>query len=280
MISTHIYTIFELKLILQTTILDRNGKISQGKFKSLSSNIIDSIEYYTKNCSGKLTEKIYWILYDIVDYPKICYLESCNNKITKFKNGYPRKFCCYSCNSIYQLSQRENPFSGESGILLRKQGMLLKYGVDHNMKTKQSLEKRKNTYILNYGVDHPNKSFGIKSKIRLTSENNNIWLPKHKIEAFKLYRLEVNKITNKQPIQMLNYCELRGHSRAKSSYSLDHKFSVQAGFKNNIPPYIIGNICNLEFIPSKENSSKKEKCSISLEELMESFFSNSNSINP
>ena len=282
MTSTNIYnyTISELKNKLETTILDKNGNISQGKFKSLSLDIINNILIHTKKCNGKLTEKIYWILHDIIDYPKICDLASCNNKITTFKNGYHQKFCCYSCNSIYQLTQRKNPFAGDSGISLRKKGMILKYGVDHNMKTIQSLEKRKQSYISNYGVDHPNKSSIIKSKIRSTSEDRNIWLPKNQIEPFKLYKSEVTKVTNNQPIETLEYKDRRGHSRIKSSYSLDHKFSVQSGFIHNIPPYIIGNICNLEFIPSKENSSKRESCSISLDELLESFFNNLDSINP
>jgi hypothetical protein len=280
MTSSNIYTSLDLKSMLETTILDKNGNISQGKFKSLSLDIINSISIHTQECTGKLTERIYWILYDITDYPKMCDLESCDNKITTFKNGYHQKFCCYSCNATYQLTQHTNPFSGASGILLRKKGMLLKYGVEHNMKTEQSLEKRKKTYFSNYGVDHPNKSPEIKSKIRSTSESKNIWLPKSEMEPFKLYRSEVNRVTNKQPIETLAYKNQRGHSRVKSSYSLDHKFSVQAGFKNNIPPYIIGNICNLEFIPSKDNSSKREACSISLDELLESFFDKFTTINP
>jgi len=280
MTSKDIYTYLDLKSILETTILDKNGNITQGKFKSLSLDIIDSISIHTKKCTGKLTERIYWILYDIIDYPKTCDLESCDNKIITFKNGYHQKFCCYSCNSKYQLTQHKNPFSGESGILLRKKGMLLKYGVDHNMKTEQSLEKRKETYFSNYGVDHPNKSPKIKAKVRSTSEKNNIWLPKNEMDQFKLYRLEVDKITNKQQIKTLKYENLRGFASIKGSYSLDHKFSVQAGFKNNIPPYIIGNICNLEFILGVENSSKREKCSISLDELLESFFYINNTIAP
>jgi hypothetical protein len=148
------------------------------------------------------------------------------------------------------------------------------------MKTEQSLEKRKKTYFSNYGADHPNKSPKIKAKIRSTSEKNNIWLSKSEMNPFKLYRLEVSKVTNKQQIKTLKNENLRGNASKKGSYSLDHKFSVQAGFINNIPPYIIGNICNLEFILFTENSSKREKCSISLDELLESFFYNNNTITP
>lgn len=49
-------------------------------------------------------------------------------------------------------------------------------------------------------------------------------------------------------------------------------FSVLEGFKNNIPPYIISDKCNLEIIPRYDNLSKGCDCSITKEELMNKFF--------
>jgi hypothetical protein len=63
----------------------------------------------------------------------------------------------------------------------------------------------------------------------------------------------------------------RGHASNKTAYSLDHRFSCHEGFKNNIPPEIIGNIANLEYIPNIQNSSKKTACSLTKEELYERF---------
>jgi len=50
---------------------------------------------------------------------------------------------------------------------------------------------------------------------------------------------------------------------------LDHKYSKLQGFKDNVNPEIIGNINNLEFIPWKDNISKKDKCSITINELLD-----------
>jgi hypothetical protein len=50
-------------------------------------------------------------------------------------------------------------------------------------------------------------------------------------------------------------------------YHLDHKYSIAEGFKNKVPPEVIGSIYNLEFIPCNANTRKGTKCSIKLEEL-------------
>lgn len=84
-----------------------------------------------------------------------------------------------------------------------------------------------------------------------------------KLPDLKKYEREVLKITRKQPLYKLKNIE----KRKKDEYWLDHKFSISEGFKNNIPPYIIGNIINLEMLPYKDNISKYVRCSISKEEL-------------
>jgi len=48
---------------------------------------------------------------------------------------------------------------------------------------------------------------------------------------------------------------------------IDHKYSVEEGFKNSIPLSLINNIKNLRVISKKKNQDKNCKCSISLDEL-------------
>lgn len=273
-VSMNIYTKEELKLILLNFILDKNGKISQGKFKSLSKEILIAINYHSPNLkTSSTTEKIYWIINDISYYFKFCKYENCPNPITKFsQQQYIQDFCCYSCNSKHQLTIRENPFSGKIGMERRKKGMFKKYGVDHNMKTEFSLNARVETYIKNYGVDNPNKSKTVRDKTRKTNEINGVWLTQEKMDSYYLYSRLVWSVTNKQPLKDLQNFENRKHAIHNDAFSLDHKFSIKEGFCQNIPPYIIGNIINLEFIPSKLNSSKREKCSISKEQLFRDFF--------
>lgn len=88
------------------------------------------------------------------------------------------------------------------------------------------------------------------------------------IPVYRRYRSDVNKITNKQPIENLKNYEKRGISGIEGVYQLDHKYSISEGFKQNIKPEIIGNIINLEFIPWKDNSIKGSNCSITENELI------------
>lgn len=85
-------------------------------------------------------------------------------------------------------------------------------------------------------------------------------------EREKYYRI-VLSITKKQSIKFLLNFEKRGSSGVNGAYHLDHKYSISEGFKNNIPPEVVGNIANLEFIPWRENSLKYKKCSIDIKEL-------------
>ena len=59
-------------------------------------------------------------------------------------------------------------------------------------------------------------------------------------------------------------------------YHLDHIFSIFEGFYNNIPPYIIGNICNLRMIHYKINIRKHIHSDITKDELFNRFFKDTN----
>jgi len=63
--------------------------------------------------------------------------------------------------------------------------------------------------------------------------------------------------------------------------SIDHKYSIKQGFIDKISPEIIGSIVNLEILSFSKNSSKQEKCSISLQTLLNNYnkFLNENKIN-
>jgi len=80
---------------------------------------------------------------------------------------------------------------------------------------------------------------------------------------FKKYRRKVYYWTSKNDLTQLENHDKRG----RFGYHLDHKYSITEGFKNKVPPKIIGSIDNLEFICYTDNLSKGTKCSITLEKL-------------
>lgn len=88
--------------------------------------------------------------------------------------------------------------------------------------------------------------------------------PDHLIEDFAKYRAEVWGVTRCQDLHLLENIDRRG----PADHHLDHKFSIAEGFKQNIDPYIIGHLMNLEMLPHLDNISKHAKCSITLEELI------------
>jgi hypothetical protein len=97
-------------------------------------------------------------------------------------------------------------------------------------------------------------------------------LSREEFSEFKKYQRRVYKITNQQPLHLLENIEKRGaHGLSADPYQLDHKFSVVQGFLNNVSPEIIGHISNLEMITARANNSKGSSCSISLEELIQQF---------
>ena len=140
---------------------------------------------------------------------------------------------------------------------------LEKYGVEFPLQSELIQNKCNQTLLKNYGVKNPMQNKEIVDKLfeirfGITHDEYLEQLP-----DFKRYRNEVLKITRKQPLNILNNYNKRG----LRDYHLDHKFSISEGFKQNIPPYIIGNINNLIMLPWKDNLSKNYTCSLTKEEL-------------
>ena len=76
------------------------------------------------------------------------------------------------------------------------------------------------------------------------------------VPAFKKYRNEVTRLTERQPIHTLLNHEKRGVAGVEGAFHLDHIKSVWYGYTNNIEPSQIADISNLKFIPWLENQKK------------------------
>ena len=103
------------------------------------------------------------------------------------------------------------------------------------------------------------------NKTRQTKIDKGIYWKPDDLEytEFKKYRRKVYYWTSKNDLTQLENHDKRG----RFGYHLDHKYSITEGFKNKVPPKIIGSIDNLEFICYTDNLSKGTKCSITLEKL-------------
>jgi len=105
-------------------------------------------------------------------------------------------------------------------------------------------------------------------KSKETNIKNGHWLPDSAKTDFELYYRKVWKYTNRNDLSILEHIEKRGHAN-KGKYHLDHRYSIFQGFKDCVPPEVIGSIHNLEMIIGRNNLVKGRKCSIELESLMD-----------
>lgn len=206
---------------------------------------------------------------------KIC--EYCNEKFILPKEGkkeQKRRFCGPICSRRWAANNRSDSWrkkaseakQGESnpmyGVAQTNPNSLANlargYWTGKNQ-SKESNEKRSNKLK---GREVSEES--IKKTIQTKIDKGLIWKPDDpQYLEFKKYRRKVYYWTSKNDLTILeNY-----DKRSLLGYHLDHKYSITEGFKNNVPPKVIGSIHNLEFIPYSENVKKGTKCSITLEEL-------------
>lgn len=162
----------------------------------------------------------------------------------------------------------ENPFASEEIKEKIRQTFLENYGTENPFASETIKLKISKTFLQRYGVDHGSKSQEIHRKqVESQVGMNYDFYYDIFLEKFDSYKKKVWAETRKQPIENLENFDKRG----RTEYHLDHIYSIKRGFVDNISPTIIGNICNLRMIKSKENISKHDRCDITLETLLENY---------
>ena len=155
---------------------------------------------------------------------------------------------------------------------MKLSNFIRKYGKEEGTKKYLKMKKimsesnTKEYYIKRYGYKEGNKKWNLKN---LRNSRSSMKIPTNQKDNFELYKMIVNRFTKKT----LKSCDIANIELIeKGKYSLDHKFSILEGFKNNIPPYIIASKYNVEVIPHNVNCSKQDNCSITLIDLLTNFY--------
>ena len=86
-------------------------------------------------------------------------------------------------------------------------------------------------------------------------------------EPRKRYKELVNNLTTKNYNKYKSYINPNNIKRGRTTFHLDHIYSVSCGFKNNILPQVIAHPVNLRIISNVENCTKNFKSNITLKEL-------------
>jgi len=91
------------------------------------------------------------------------------------------------------------------------------------------------------------------------------------LNDYMVYRNKVGYLTEKSYVQFKHIINPNNLIRSRDGFQLDHKYSIQSGYINKIPPEIISHYINLEMFAALDNNSKNYKCSISKEDLINKY---------
>jgi len=156
-----------------------------------------------------------------------------------------------------------------------KETCIERFGCEYAAQSPEVQNKIKKTNLERYGVEFPLQSKEIVKKTHDTWKKNYKTLHGITYEQYletlpevKLYKRQVSIITNRQPIKILSNYNKRGKAGINGAYNLDHIFPIIEGFKNNIPPEVIGDISNLQFISWEENNKKSDNIHENLENVI------------
>lgn len=172
-----------------------------------------------------------------------------------------------------------------------KNKMIEQFGVDNISKLEDIKIKKSDTFQKNFGMrhifcsnelksDYMLKKHGVKhntelnwvlDKMKKTGIKNGNYKPDELKTEFQKYRSTVDKITDKNKDELLNYWDGQDYyddEFIKDNFNLnynhedyptiDHKISIQYGFLNEIDPSVIGSLENLCITKRSINISKNK----------------------
>ncbi len=231
------------------------------------------IKYHNQHFNGSM------------EIPKCPVCQITELKFHGFSKGYS-KTCSYSCRNKSEnfLTKYKETCKVKYGVDFASQSSLFRTQVKKTLKAKYNVEnpmfnddikqKLKNSNLEKYGTSNPAASNKVKEKIIATKEKNGSITPRNKRSEKQNYYLDVMKITKKSYHDNFYKLNPNNLTRAKDMFHLDHVFSINEGFKNNIPAEIIGHWTNLRLIWCNENTRKNYRCNKSIEQLYEDYTKN------
>jgi hypothetical protein len=187
-----------------------------------------------------------------------------NKKYKNSKESYIDKYGYIIGLEVFNSIQKKKSITLENCV--NKHGE-----VDGRKLYDKWLNVQKNKNFLSFYIERYGYDLGL---VKWLDKNNKISLSNSKIkkedvDKFKYYVCEVNKYTRLSLCKnIIDDIELRGK---EFGYDLDHTFSKVDGFRNGIPPYIIGHISNLKIIESGYNRKKQHKSNIEIENIIHEY---------
>ena len=130
-------------------------------------------------------------------------------------------------------------------------------------------EKSKQTCLEKYGVENGSQTKAAKEKIYQRAVERGCTRREER-SLRRLYYDAVWRITEENWRD--HFDDINPTRLNRSHNALDHIYSIQQGFRESIPPYIIGHYTNLRVIGLSENGIKGMRCDKSRDQLFGDFF--------
>lgn len=236
----------------------------------LWAQIVDKTKFLPNNAKPK--QRIWHIINEVTEIPK-CPIE--HVELKWWENRY---LTTSSPSAKIRLQHRRGDFvNGHTPELneKRRQGNLKAVANGRKYRAKETYtesqkEKNKQTCIKRYGVKNGSQTKDSREKISDARIKNGA-TPKHLRSLRRIYYDTVWRFTEESWKE--NYNKINPTRMRRSDNALDHIYSIQQGFRDSIPPYIIGHWTNLRILPMVENSLKGMRCDKTQKELFDNFFS-------
>jgi hypothetical protein len=230
------------------------------------------------NEEARLDERIYCVLNDI-DHKSLCWCGNLN-KFKRYQLGYS-EFCSVKCRAndvgwqkrvsdinlkkygVTHIAQLAHERRVRSDSMKKRMGSLIESGYDFSTQNRKARETMKRLYGEHYNPGWTEKA--IQTRI----DNGNM-VPVELLDEYRDYYRNVQLTTKKQKLNGLKNIKKRGVlGKDYDAHHIDHIVSIYDGFMNDVPSEIIGNICNLQCIPAKDNITKGNDSWMTIEELYE-----------
>lgn len=230
----------------EARVIGAHGCTTRGWEERLTSSgldeaVIASTCYLSDSCS--LWERMLNIRLGITQLPTC---ERCGSglegSIWMSKLCY-RRFCSDACHHAYVTEKRVRTMTADGS-------RIAKLTAQKSVKTQRergSLERR-------------------IARALQTKRARGDCVPEHLVPEHRRYKARVRKVTSRQPLHLLPNFEKRGMI-GSGGWHVDHMYSVAEGFRNGVPPEVVGHIANLVMMPGALNVKKQASCTITLEQL-------------
>ena len=222
---------------------------------------------------AKPKQRVWHILNDVY-YRPTC--PETGEYVKWWENRY-LEYASMGAATSYRNKAGKNKNQTASAQKKRKQSILEGYRSGKRKPLKLTPEQAKARYekvreatLKKYGVHSTLLLPEVREKQYQTRVRKGITTPREKRPARQLYYDAVVRLTK---ISWLEHFDKINPDRLdRSEWDLDHIFSIQEGFRQGIPPYIIAHWTNLRMLEPSLNYSKGMRCDKTREELFEDVF--------